>query len=512
VLVRFVVPSRPVPALCRLALVALLVALGGCAAAGPRPFVCQARGGPAWQEYRTAHFDIFSDASPGRVSSLAAQLEDLTSVLLVGLAGEGVDVPGRVRVLALDDPRAFKDLAGPLASGYFGAFGFEERPTVVIPTAWGGASAETVAHELAHHLSRYFYPRQPLWFAEGLAEFYQSVASADPQARGQVGAVDVTRAYWLAHTPRLDPRVLLTTTSYPVDAARGQFHLSSWLVYHWLWNERSADFTDYQERLARLEPPAKAWLASFPDLDPASDGAMAGMASLIEAYRKRGRIATWEVEATSDRSVAGVRQVPSADVHGLLRKARRDRGRSRAEADRRLKADLEEQLAEDPLHPEAVAALAYREKRSALPELRRAVEARPGDWRGWFHLGVELRRTGPRTPEGRAEAVAATRRALALAPDEPIVLNDLAWILAEDGSSGEALPLARRAVALAPWNAAFLDTMAFVAADLGRCAEAMALQERAVDLDPSDEGMRSRLADFTRRCGPAAAVSPASSP
>lgn len=485
----------------RLAALVPLLALCACAI-GPRPVVCPARGGPPWREFRSAHFEIFSDASPERVASLAGQLEQLRAQLLVGMAGEGAEVEDRVRVLALDDPRAFGELAGPQAGGYFGHFGFEERPTVVIPSGWGGAEPETVAHELAHHLSRYFYPRQPLWFAEGLAEFYQSVASRDPAARGRFGAVDAARSYWLAHTPPIDPRALLTATKYPVDGYRARFHLSSWLVYHWLWNERSADFTAFQERLARLEPPAKAWLAAFPDLDPSSDAAMAGMASLVEAYRRRGRIATWKVEAAFDGRVAEVREVPSADVHDLLRTARRNRGASRAEADRRDKAELEEQLAEDPLHPDGLVDLALREKRSAAPELRRSVAARPEDWRGWYWLGVMLRRRDVE-PAERAEAEAATRRALALAPDEPVLLNDLAWRLAQDGRSGEALPLARRAVALAPWNGAFIDTLAFVAADLGRCREALSLQDRAVDLLPQSPSLRERLADYTARCGEA---------
>jgi predicted Zn-dependent protease len=209
------------------------------------------------------------------------------------------------------------------------------------------------------------------------------------------------------------------------------------------------------------------------------------------------------VEAPYDARVALVQRLPSAEVHGLLREVGVARGQSATERQRRWRQDLDEQLAEDPLHPEALAARAVADKRSGVEELRRSVQARPQDPRGWHRLADQLEDHGevPKDLAVRAEVEAALRRALALAPAEATLNNELAWFLAKDGRSGEALPLARMAVALAPWNASIIDTLAFVQADLGHCPEALALQDRAVDLSPRNARLNARLRQYLASCG-----------
>jgi len=58
---------------------------------------------------------------------------------------------------------------------YF-AIGLLGEPTIVMPVRGASERPELVAHELAHYLSRYLFPVQAPWFAEGLAEFVQTAA------------------------------------------------------------------------------------------------------------------------------------------------------------------------------------------------------------------------------------------------------------------------------------------------------------------------------------------------
>jgi tetratricopeptide (TPR) repeat protein len=487
----------------------LAAGLTGCA--GPGRFVCEARGGRPWHLYRTAHFDVFSDAEGFQVVALGGWLERVVTRLTAGLAGEGAEVPAeRVRVIALDDPDAFRDLAPPGFGGYFIQVG-AQAPTVVLPIRLSEQVPQIVAHELAHHVSRFFYPHQPLWFAEGMAASFELAAGGRPGAGWSGGAAPTALALdRIARQPQaggqppklpLDPRTLLTATTYPEGVQTGQFHAACRLLYTWLRNERPAALDAFQRRLKGAEPPLSAWLSAFPDLAPGDDAAMAALTVTLEKYRDRGYPEPRPGDAPYDPRVEQVRQVPAPEVHGLLRTARWVVDAPTPMQDQRWRGDLVEQLAEDPLDPEALVSLARQEKRSPVPDLRRSTAARPTDWRAWYWLGMTLCAEGPPTPACRTESESATRRALALAPDEGGVLDSLARILVRDGRLAEALPLSRRAVQLAPINPSFLDTLAVTLANLGQCAEALATEERAVGLLPPSERPREPLARFGVRCG-----------
>lgn len=75
-------------------------------------------------------------------------------------------------------------------------------------------------------------------------------------------------------------------------------------------------------------------------------------------------------------------------------------------------------------------------------------------------------------------------RALKLAPDSPLILNNFAYFLSEEQRDLErALKMSARANELDPQNATFLDTQAWVLYRLGRYEEAQALMRQALVLD-----------------------------
>jgi len=73
-----------------------------------------------------------------------------------------------------------------------------------------------------------------------------------------------------------------------------------------------------------------------------------------------------------------------------------------------------------------------------------AADCHPGIATYWSGIGYCLARCGQ-----RIEAVNATRRAVALEPDNPVLLNDLGWTLVEAGQYAEARSVLLQAVALA---------------------------------------------------------------
>ena len=85
-------------------------------------------------------------------------------------------------------------------------------------------------------------------------------------------------------------------------------------------------------------------------------------------------------------------------------------------------------------------------------------------------------------------------RALAGTPDDPLILNNLAWTYAEEGLRLRyALNLSMRAVKLNAESPVYLDTYAELLHLLGRHAHAVAIMRQALALEPTDGEHRAYL-------------------
>jgi Tfp pilus assembly protein PilF len=93
-----------------------------------------------------------------------------------------------------------------------------------------------------------------------------------------------------------------------------------------------------------------------------------------------------------------------------------------------------------------------------------------------------------------ARAECAYKEALALAPDSPILLNNLGWFYADNGLKlNEALRLTKRAVSLAPNDGNIIDSLGWTMYKLGRFKAAVGELERAVLLKPDSPELRYHL-------------------
>jgi tetratricopeptide (TPR) repeat protein len=96
-----------------------------------------------------------------------------------------------------------------------------------------------------------------------------------------------------------------------------------------------------------------------------------------------------------------------------------------------------------------------------------------------------------------AGAYAEARLRLEQSPDDPVAMNEIAWLCARcDQKLTEALDLSTRAVAAEPDNASFLDTLAEVNFRMGRANEAVKHETRALELEPDDPFMTKQLERF----------------
>ena len=114
-----------------------------------------------------------------------------------------------------------------------------------------------------------------------------------------------------------------------------------------------------------------------------------------------------------------------------------------------------------------------------------------GHWGLLYSRGIALERL-KRWPEAEADF----RKALELAPDQPLVLNYLGYSWIERGTNlDEAFRMLRRAVEQSPTDGYIVDSLGWAYYHLGQYDNALVLMERAVQLKAGDSTVNDHLGD-----------------
>jgi Flp pilus assembly protein TadD len=119
------------------------------------------------------------------------------------------------------------------------------------------------------------------------------------------------------------------------------------------------------------------------------------------------------------------------------------------------------------------------------------------DWRLLFTRGAMRERVSR-----WSEAEADLKHALALSPDQPEVMNYLAYAWIERGErADEALALLHRAVGLQPNSGHIIDSLGWAYFQRGDYEAALIHLERAIELEPDNYEVNDHLGDLYWRLG-----------
>jgi protein O-GlcNAc transferase len=158
-------------------------------------------------------------------------------------------------------------------------------------------------------------------------------------------------------------------------------------------------------------------------------------------------------------------------------------------------------LSRNPQHEQALfmlSVLLFESRRfeEASRYLERAVAIRPNQPVLLTNLGEAYRRHG-----NLERAAAAFERVLAEEPDFPEAHQNLGLTLMDAGATAEALPHLERAAALRPDNVRFQVSLAWVLSKLNRAEESLTHARRAVELDPNHAPAHHHLANALEEHG-----------
>ena len=229
-----------------------------------------------------------------------------------------------------------------------------------------------------------------------------------------------------------------------------------------------------------------ARLATF--ADPASEFAQIALARALisngqndQALASLDRIDTSGLFALQADDLRYELLMRAGRTEEALTLARRKRGASAAPADDFLDIALALMRLERP----GEAAAAYQQAIASF------ADARQVPWNYWLLYGAAADRAGD-----WKTAKPALQKALALAPDEPSVLNHLGYAILEAGEDvEEALKLIARASALRPEDAAITDSLGWGLFRHGQVDQAIPILETAYASDPTISEIGEHLGD-----------------
>ena len=462
------------------AVVLLSAILASCL---PQP-VPPERANERWSRWQSEHFDLSADLPPDDARRAAESLELTRSALLSAAWGRAADgrITARTSVVVFREQLDFEHYATYRMSGLFST---TIRPTIYIwgsPERWekrtvvsDESTTSVLRHELVHRLAAGIYGRQPRWFAEGLAQFLETMSISEDGKTATVGRVNLValHSYQTARAARVADALAWSSISATDEATTRSLYGVSWLLVHYLYNTQGEAFASFQTKLAQGKEPDVAWTESFPGVTPEQ------LDERINHYARFGKFAEVETPLAKSPSAVAARAITAADVLAIRAQLAFTVSGFRPEMRAEAKQEVERALALEPGNTLALR-LSWLEsggaKKDAVARLQAQVAKRPDDGDAWLLLGDTLDRGAV------AEREAALRKAITLLPRSAEAYNELAWELVTTQRGEAAFPFAAKAMLLAPWSAPVVDTYAATLFTVGRCADALVAQRRALDL------------------------------
>jgi tetratricopeptide (TPR) repeat protein len=459
---------------------------------------------PQWQEYRSAHFTVVTDAGDKRGREIVVRFEQMRAVFEELLSRKKVKMPVPLTIYALRDDKRFFQMA-PLHNGQPvsapGFFVAGEDHHFIVLNASEREPWRAVAHEFAHLMLNYNYPPTQGWFDEGFAEYFASIRLDDktiemggdpelqsPYSEDLLGNQTEVRSAPKSLTELLGGWVWLSlpdlfsmkhdTTNYQEGTHRTLFYAQSWMTMHYLLNQNKLSETGAYFGLVQLqhmpveEAIQQAYGMSAAQLDKAVKDYFHSLKQLRQdqdAARQPGNanadrpgLKSFAAPLGPDEVAIETKQVREADGDAQLAEVmvrlpeRREQGlkeieRILAQTDKNGKA-VDNEIAHRAL---AWAHLDKKEFAQAAEELGNAAALDPNDVWNRYYLALVKYRTAQTNHEeisGLANMMIDLKVTIDWYPEFAEAYNMLGMARIEGGGAASALESIKQAIALSPRN------------------------------------------------------------
>ena len=423
-----------------------------------------------WTSVRTKNFVLVGSAGARELRELASRLEQFREICARLLDERHFDesVPATVVVFGSDEAyRPFKPLYKGRPSevaGHFQAGPDGDYLVLSVEKKRHGGPRSVALHEYVHLLVKNSFRDAPLWFNEGLAEYYSTLRTSDGGRRVALGRALPAHLLTLRRNDLLPLRTLFAvgrdSEHYNERGARGVFYAQSWALVHFLLTAdggaRRPQLSRYLELLAAgAADPEAAFREAF-----RSD--YAALENELRTYVRLARYEEREVRFEQElggEAEAGVAPLSAAEARAQMGDLLLHAGRLEEAEEHFRRA-----LALDPGLARAHASLGVLRLRQdkiaeAKEHLARAVAADPRSHLARYQHAYALSREGADVhrwvtdydPAAAELMRAELRRAVELAPHFVDAYRLHAFVnLVRDERSDESIALLKRALSIAP--------------------------------------------------------------
>ncbi len=443
-----------------------------------------------WIELRTANFTLFSNAPEKTVRRVGEDLERLRDALSQLVPGLALNSPSPTYIFVFKDEESFKPYQRTYegqtlqSGGYFLARQLANYVAIFVFATYNDQHREerlVIYHEYIHSVLRNNYASLPLWFHEGLAEYYSTFEVGKDEAR--IGLPIPEHIRWLRRNP-LSPLASLFAVDehsrdYNEATRRGGFYAQSWALVHYLISGSAERRLQAIESLRLAQeglPPDQIFKRAFGTTD------LAALDRELGKYVKSYLFATTRVPLRTEANLA-MEVIPMAwtDVlfrlGDLLANTGSEQAPAAAECFRAI-------LAEQPDHGPAMAGLGHLEELADRPEAARpwyekAAQLAPGDFLVQYRYALNLLEE----PESDSllKARAALTKAVRLRPDMGEAWARLGYTYqAADELPAEAIQAMETAYRLLPSRTDVAHNLAVAYARTGQREKAEALIENVL--------------------------------
>jgi hypothetical protein len=456
-----------------------------------------------WVEVRSPNFTVISNAGEKEARKVADQFEQFREMFHQSFPTLRVDLGTPLIIFAVKNEDSLKvllpaywEVKGRVhpAGFYIGA---EDRHYVALQTDVQTENPyQIVYHEYTHAIINLNFRALPVWFNEGLAEYFGNSAIRDKYVE-----VGKATSYHLRTLQR--ERLIPIQTLFQADEHSplyneqnhtSMFYAESWAIVHYLMVDPTA------RKLQLLSTFLKDWDNTENQLEAAQQafGDLGKFQETIESYARQPAFYFSKVKTDihGDAKDYQTRVLPPAEVaaqQGLFYAHNSRPKEAMAATDEALKEDPNLALAH-----EARGFLAYSQQDflAAGDEFTRAIELHSTDYFAYYFAAQAHLRDGPPAGEDRQKIIGYLETAIRMNPQFARAYAALGNVYGTDPNTQEkGLEFAGKAALMEPGNLYYATNYGFVLVNAGKTADAKRLaagiQKSAKT--PTDEANLERL-------------------